>query len=128
MADQASGSLLKVLARAGFSEIAPERLGDVAAECETLARRTGDARFAVLEAAFAQLLSWWEEHDRYGGVPTPLVETIDKLVKDSVPTILAHAQPPDGYAAASEFASALADLETGPSDWIARGWLAPHGQ
>src|SRR4051812_40055937 len=111
---------LEELATDGLIAMPGARLKEAADDARARAGQTGDGRYVVLEWIFLGMNEWWEEH---GGVPTPIAQQIDALLTERLQAVLDAEQPRDGYSRARELASALSELQTGPSDWTARGYL-----
>ena len=122
MSGSSATPLLTALAQEGLQGVSVDRLEKVAEECDARARETGDARYPVLEQVLIQMSSWWGER---GGIPTALANEADALFKAQLPDTLAAESAAEGYVRATSLAQELRGLMTGPSNWVARGYLRP---
>jgi orotate phosphoribosyltransferase len=112
---------LRTLGRAGFEEVAPSRLGDVAAWCKDWCEATGDARYCVLNEALGAIDSWWSWHDERGGVPSLLVSEIERLIKEYILAVVEEHDRLLGVHLAVRFRSEVKEQLLCPGDWVAVG-------
>jgi hypothetical protein len=115
-------STLESCALVGVSPLDGPQFDSIAQECHRAALETGDARFAILAAAIANFVRWWDD---YGGAPAQVVTPIDELVKTQVPLILRESDPAAATRLAQAFKLDLADLLIGPGDWKRQGFVRP---
>lgn len=84
---------LRRLADSGLAALPPDGLVDLAAWCRDWCEATGDGRYGIVGETLDVLSRWFEEHDKYGGVPTELVGELDALLERELPSILDAEDP-----------------------------------
>lgn len=116
-------STLQNLATNGFSAVRADQLGDLAIWCRDYSEATGDARFAAVAQGLLELSEWWSEHDESGGIPVPLRDDIEAVIKNRLPDVLAAESPRDAGPLARIFREEIERHLSGPQQWIADGYV-----
>jgi len=111
---------LRALAAGGIVAIPPTQFDDLSARCWAQAIDTGDARYAVLADLLTGLSQWW---DRIGGVPSPLSEQIDDLMRHSLDGILDAPTPQEGSQRAAALLNRVERLQLPGAEWHRRGYV-----
>ena len=101
---------LQQLIERGLFALPPTRLGDLADWCWDWCEATGDGRYCGLARTLRIIAGWFEEHDRYGGVPAGTVAELDGLLGRELPMILAATDPASGAMLGRELREAILRL------------------
>jgi hypothetical protein len=109
-------STLRQLADDGLSSAATD-LPEHAVWCRSWCLETGDARYCILGEMLHAVDAWWREHDELGGIPAELAETLDRLIKHDLPSVLDAESATAGAGRAERLRLKVVELLTGPENW-----------
>ena len=111
---------LEQLAQGGVSAIPVNAWPEVADRVWQEGVAAGDSRYCVISVMLRTAAEWWSQ---LGGVPSPLAEDVDRLLRERLPAVLEAADPAEGARRAEELQMAVAERLEPSHRWDERGYV-----
>ena len=115
---------LQRLAREGFNGVPGDRLTDLWLWCRDFCEASGDGRYCAISETIRSVDEWRMEHDERGGVPTALLDEIERLLTSLLPAAIGAELASDGAMLARSMREQVQALLIGPAGWRAQGYAS----